>query len=86
MALNAAMDGVSFTHRHEPANGLMAEGNEMQTQWSWKQSPELMARLNSAQNHPANSNVDITTYAGFCDSEDDLARHVAHYEARMEAK
>ena len=23
------MDGVSFTHRHEPANGLMAEGNEM---------------------------------------------------------
>ena len=81
------MDGVSFTHRHEPANGLMGGDGRgtMQTQWSWKQSPELMARLNSAQNHPANSNVDITTYAGFCDSEADLARHVAHYEARMEA-
>jgi hypothetical protein len=25
MALNVAMDGVSFPHRHEPANGLMAE-------------------------------------------------------------
>ena len=29
MALNVAMDGVSFPHRHEPANGLMAEGNQM---------------------------------------------------------
>ena len=54
----------------------------MQTKWSWRQSPELMARLNSAQNHPANGNVDITTFAGFCDSEAELARHVAYYEAR----
>ena len=33
MALNVAMDGVSFPHRHEPANGLMAEGNQMATQY-----------------------------------------------------
>ena len=50
--------------------------------WNWKQSPELMARLKKAQNHPANAGVDILTYAGFCDSEADLARHVAYYEAR----
>lgn len=54
----------------------------MQTNWTWKDSPELMKRLNAAQNSPANCNVDITTFAGFCDSAEELERHVSFYEAK----
>jgi hypothetical protein len=50
--------------------------------WSWKQSPELMDRLAQAQNSPKNSNVDIMTFAGFCDTEAALQKHVEYYEAR----
>ena len=56
-------------------------GNNMNN-WSWKDSPELMARLRSAQNSSANQHIDILTFAGFCESEEQLARHVAFYEAR----
>ncbi len=52
---------------------------------TWKQNPELMTRLNAAQNHPANWNVDITTYAGYCQTREQLERHVAHYEERVAA-
>jgi hypothetical protein len=49
---------------------------------TWKQNPDLMDRLATAQNHPANVNQDIMTFAGFCDSREELERHVLHYEAR----
>jgi hypothetical protein len=52
------------------------------TQFSWKDAPELMARLGSAQNHPANDMIDIMTFAGFASSHAELLRHVEHYEAR----
>lgn len=47
----------------------------------WQANPDLMARLTRAQNHPANVRSDIVTFAGFCDSRDELARHVERYEA-----
>lgn len=50
------------------------------TTWTWKQSPDLMARLASTQNHPANVNQDIMTVAGWLDSEAELLRHVEGYE------
>jgi uncharacterized protein YicC (UPF0701 family) len=49
---------------------------------AWKQCPDLMARLSDAQNHEANINQDIMTWAGFCDTREELERHVAHYEER----
>ena len=52
------------------------------TRWSWRHSPELMARLTTAQDHPKNSNIDIMTFAGMCDSADELLRHVEWYEGR----
>ena len=55
------------------------------TKWTWKQSPELMARLATAQN-ALEAPIDITTFAGFCDSEDELRRHVEHYESRVVAQ
>lgn len=55
------------------------------TRWTWKQSPELMARLSKAQNAPANSHVDVMTFAGMCESEAELARHVEYYESRAVA-
>jgi hypothetical protein len=51
-------------------------------QFSWKDAPDLMARLSRTQNHPANENQDIMTFAGMCSSEDELLRHVEHYEDR----
>jgi hypothetical protein len=56
-----------------------------QNTFSWKQEPELMDRLSSAQNSPKNQNIDIMTFAGMCDSREELLRHVERYEARAAA-
>jgi len=48
----------------------------------WKQHPDLMARLGTAQNHPANINQDIMTWAAMCDTREELEAHVAWYEDR----
>lgn len=50
--------------------------------FSWKQAPDLMARLAAAQNLPRNANTDIMTFAGMCDSREELETHVRYYEAR----
>lgn len=47
---------------------------------TWKQNPDLMDRLVKAQNHPANLRIDIVTFAGFCDTREELERHVVRYE------
>lgn len=47
----------------------------------WRANPDLMARLTKAQNHKANINIDIMTFAGWCDSRDELLLHVERYEA-----
>jgi hypothetical protein len=52
--------------------------------WTWKQSPELMARLAKAQN-AIKAPIDIMTFAGFCESEAELARHVEYYEEQVAA-
>ncbi|MFG1294082.1 hypothetical protein [Xanthobacter versatilis] len=46
----------------------------------WRQCPDLMVRLTTAQNHPANVRIDIMTFATMCDSRDELERHVERYE------
>lgn len=48
----------------------------------WKANPDLMARLTAAQNHEANLGQDIMTFAGFCDSREELLAHVARYELK----
>jgi hypothetical protein len=48
----------------------------------WKQNPDLMARLTAAQNHPANVRADILSFAGFCETREELERHVERYEAK----
>lgn len=50
--------------------------------WTWKQSPELMARLTAAQN-ALTTPIDIMTYAGFCGSEEALRKHVERYETQV---
>ena len=57
---------------------------EQQMKWSWKQSPELMARLNKAQN-ALRTPIDIVTYAGWCETEAALQAHVEYYEAQVAA-
>lgn len=56
----------------------------MQTtaKFTWKSAPDLMARLNAAQNELI-APVDIVSFAGYCDSRDELLRHVEHYEMRV---
>jgi len=46
----------------------------------WRQCPDLMVRLTAAQNHPANTSIDIMTFAGMCDTREELERHVERYE------
>lgn len=48
--------------------------------FSWKDAPDLMARLTTAQNHEANINQDIMTWAGLCDSRQELEAHVVRNE------
>lgn len=52
---------------------------------TWRSNPDLMARLNAAQNSPAFADVDVTTFAGMCDSRADLERHVLACEQRAAA-
>lgn len=56
-------------------------GNEAK-RFSWRDAPDLMEALARAQNAPCNSNIDIMTFAGFCDSREELLAHVERYEAR----
>jgi hypothetical protein len=51
--------------------------------FSWKDAPDLMARLTKAQNE-LETPIDIVTFAGFCDSREELERHVERYEAKGE--
>jgi len=50
--------------------------------FTWTQAPDLIERLTKAQNHPANETIDIMTWAGLCESRDELERHTAYYEGR----
>ena len=50
------------------------------TKFSWKDAPDLMDALAATQNAPCNSNIDIMTFAGFCNSREELEAHVRRYE------
>ena len=50
--------------------------------FSWRQAPDLMARLTAAQNAPANLTQDVMTFAGFCGTREALERHVIACEQR----
>lgn len=52
--------------------------------FTWKDAPDLMDRLTTAQNH-LRTQIDIVTFAGFCDSREELEAHVVRYEAAVEA-
>ncbi len=52
----------------------------MANTFSWRQAPELMARLLATQNSPAHEHRDVMTFAGFCDSREQLERHVVSCE------
>ena len=46
---------------------------------AWRQNPDLMDRLTQAQN-AMRAPIDIMTFAGMCDSREELERHVVRYE------
>jgi len=46
---------------------------------TWRQNPDLMARLTAAQN-ALERPIDIMTFAGMCSTREELERHVVHYE------
>lgn len=49
--------------------------------FTWKDAPDLMARLSAAQN--CIDTQDIMTFAGFFSSREELERHVVVNEARV---
>lgn len=49
--------------------------------FSYRDAPDLMDRLVRAQNRSENWGIDIVTFAGFCDSREELLTHVLRYEA-----
>lgn len=55
------------------------------TNFSWRNAPDLMQRLNDTQNHPANDSQDITTIVGFFTSREEMERHVVFYEQKAAA-
>ena len=55
-----------------------------QARFTWKDAPDLMARLTKAQNSPALVSSDVMTFAGFCDSRDELQAHVERCEANAQ--
>lgn len=53
---------------------------------TWRDNPDLMERLAAAQNREVNINIDIMTFAGFCDTREELEKHVIRYEtSKVEA-
>lgn len=52
--------------------------------FTWRDAPDLMAALTKAQNAPVNSNIDIMSFAGFCESREELEAHVCRYEIRAQ--
>jgi hypothetical protein len=64
------------------ASGFQGQRTEMA--FSWKDAPDLMDALAKAQNAPCNSNIDIMTFAGFCNSRDELEAHLCYYETRAQ--
>jgi hypothetical protein len=54
----------------------------MAAKFTWRDAPDLMDRLISAQN-ALRTQIDIVTFAGFCDSRDELQAHVERYEAEV---
>lgn len=53
-------------------------------QFSWKDAPDLMDALARCQNSPLYANQDIMTFAGFCESRDELEGYLARHEIRVQ--
>lgn len=47
---------------------------------------DLIERLTRAQNSPAHVHVDIMTFAGFCDTREELETYVTRAEEKAAAK
>lgn len=50
---------------------------------TWRDNPDLIDRLTRVQNHAANVDRDVMTFAGFCTDRTELLAHVEHCEARV---
>lgn len=50
--------------------------------YSWRDNPDLMARLTTAQNSPALAHQDVMTFAGWAGSREALEKHVLACEER----
>jgi len=51
--------------------------------FSWRDTPDLIERLTEAQNSQALEHQDVMTWAGMCDSREELERHVVTCEGRV---
>jgi hypothetical protein len=49
---------------------------------TWRSNPDLIERLTTAQNSPALANQDVMTWAGLCETREELERHVVACEQR----
>lgn len=49
--------------------------------FSWRDAPDLMARLTAAQNQ-LTAPIDIVSFAGLCGSREELEAHVLRYEPK----
>lgn len=49
----------------------------------WRQRPDLMQRLIKVQNTPCFENLDIVSFAGFCDTDEELERMVSDHERAL---
>mgnify|MGYP007071568849 CR=1 FL=1 len=49
------------------------------TKFTWRDADDLMIRLGNAQN-AIKAPIDIMTFAAFCNSREELERHVVRYE------
>lgn len=52
---------------------------------TWQTNPDLMTRLTQAQN-ALRTPIDIMTFAAFCDTREELERHVVRYEEQVAAQ
>lgn len=50
--------------------------------FSWRQAPDLMTRLAACQNN-LRAPIDIMTFAAFCETREQLRKHVAFYEEKI---
>jgi hypothetical protein len=52
--------------------------------FSWKDAPDLIEALTRCQNSKFNANRDILSFAGFCESRDELEAYLCREEIAVQ--